>query len=208
VTKCQADFEIPTRYRQTTNASADDPTFAKTLRKTDTTLVRAEMQTFIFSATLSKDLQGNLKRGNWRRNAANKKKEANTLDDLFGKLDFRDEKPEVIDLSPQGRLVATLRESMVECLTMEKVGSALRTKVEENLRLAVVQDLYLYYFLLRYPGRSLVFVGSIDGIRRLVPLFDMLKVPVYPLHSQLQQKQRLKNLDRYVLTLNTSGLSH
>ncbi len=60
------------------------------------------------------------------------------------------------------------------------------------------QDLYLYYFLLRYPGRSLVFVSSIDGIRRLIPLFETLRVPVFPLHSQLQQKQRLKNLDRWV----------
>jgi len=58
------------------------------------------------------------------------------------------------------------------------------------------QDLYLYYFLLRYPGRSLVFVGSIDGIRRLMPLFEVLQMPVFPLHSQLQQRQRLKNLDR------------
>jgi ATP-dependent RNA helicase DDX24/MAK5 len=50
---------------------------------------------------------------------------------------------------------------------------------------------------LRYPGRSLVFTGSIDGIRRLIPLFETLNVPVWPLHSQLQQKQRLKNLDRF-----------
>ena len=64
--------------------------------------------------------------------------------------------------------------------------------------MADLQDLYLYYFLLRYPGRSIIFVGSIDGIRRLTPLFEMLQMPVWPLHSQLQQKQRLKNLDRYV----------
>lgn len=65
-----------------------------------------------------------------------------------------------------------------------------------------LQDLYLYYFLLRYPGRSLVFVGSIDGIRRLVPLFETLQMPIYPLHSQLQQKQRLKNLDRFKSSKN------
>lgn len=80
------------------------------------------MKTFVFSATLSKDLQGNLKRGNWRRNKKNVK--SNTLDDLFGKLDFRDDKPEVIDISPEGRLVASLRESMVECMINEKVGIA------------------------------------------------------------------------------------
>jgi ATP-dependent RNA helicase DDX24/MAK5 len=61
---------------------------------------------------------------------------------------------------------------------------------------AHAKDLYLYYFLLRYPGRSLVFVGSIDGIRRLTPLLEVLQLPIFPLHSQLQQRQRLKNLDR------------
>jgi hypothetical protein len=37
------------------------------------------------------------------------------------KLDFRDEQPEVINLSPEGGLVATLRECIVECLASEKV---------------------------------------------------------------------------------------
>ena len=59
------------------------------------------------------------------------------------------------------------------------------------------QDTYLYYFLLRYPGRSLVFLSSIDGIRRLVPLLELLEFKTYPLHSQLEQKQRLKNLERF-----------
>lgn len=84
----------------------------------------------------------------------------------------------MIDLSPQGGLVSTIRESLIHCVTTEK-------------------DLYLYYFLLRYPGRTLIFVNSIDSIRRLLPLFSTLQVPVFPLHSQLQQKQRLKNLDRF-----------
>ena len=66
------------------------------------------------------------------------------------------------------------------------------------LCLTLTQDVYLYYFLLRYPGRSLVFLSSIDGIRRLLPLMELLQLKAYPLHSQLQQRQRLKNLDRYV----------
>lgn len=112
------------------------------------------------------------------------------------RLDFRDPHPEVIDLSPEGGVVKMLKESMVECVISDKVGWRLLLYVTGVN--GAIQDLYLYYFLLRYPGRSLVFVGSIDGIRRLIPLFELLKVPVYPLHSQLQQKQRLKNLDRYV----------
>lgn len=55
----------------------------------------------------------------------------------------------------------------------------------------------MYYFLLRYPGRSLVFLSSIDGIRRLTPLLELLDIKTFPLHSQLEQKQRLKNLDRF-----------
>jgi ATP-dependent RNA helicase DDX24/MAK5 len=106
--------------------SADDPTFARTNKKTDTTSVRADIKTFVFSATLSKDLQGNLKRGNWRKSKKGGDK-GNTLDDLITKLDFRDPKPEVIDISPEGRLVATLRESMVECITIEKVSVRLAT---------------------------------------------------------------------------------
>lgn len=115
-------------------------------------------------------------------------------EDLVERLDFRDPNPEVIDLSPEGGVVASLKESMVECVIAEKVGRRYLSKISR--RQADLQDLYLYYFLLRYPGRSLVFVGSIDGIRRLVPLFETLQVPIFPLHSQLQQKQRLKNLDR------------
>lgn len=64
----------------------------------------------------------------------------------------------------------------------------------------------MYYFLLRYPGRSLVFLSSIDGIRRLMPLMDLLELKAFPLHSQLEQRQRLKNLDRYVRPLHDESL--
>ncbi|TFY67112.1 hypothetical protein EVJ58_g1849 [Rhodofomes roseus] len=135
-----------------------------------------EMQTFVFSATLSKELQQNLKKRS--RGHRNKKgKPASTLDDLLMRLDFRDATPAVIDIAPEGGVVATLQESKVECLVTDK-------------------DAYLYYFLLRYPGRTLVFLSSIDGIRRLSPIMSLLDIPAFPLHSQLEQRQRLKNLDR------------
>jgi ATP-dependent RNA helicase DDX24/MAK5 len=38
------------------------------------------------------------------------------------RLDFRDPEPEVIDLSPEGGSVSTLRESKIECLTADKVS--------------------------------------------------------------------------------------
>jgi len=70
-----------------------------------------------------------------------------------------------------------------------------------------MQDVYLYYFLLRYPGRSLVFLSSIDGIRRLMPLTELLNIKAFPLHSQLEQRQRLKNLDRYKSIRHTFNMA-
>ncbi|KIL61030.1 hypothetical protein M378DRAFT_167364 [Amanita muscaria Koide BX008] len=141
-------------------------------------LVQDGLQTFVFSATLSKDLQRHLRRRVKRRDLSKGEKPASTLDDLLLRLDFRDSEPEVIDLSPAGGVVSTLQESKIECLVTDK-------------------DTYLYYFLLRYPGRTLVFLSSIDGIRRLLPLTELLNIKAFPLHSQLEQRQRLKNLDRF-----------
>ncbi|KAL7420114.1 ATP-dependent RNA helicase [Cryptotrichosporon argae] len=133
---------------------------------------RDDMQTLVFSATMSKDMQVNL------RKRRRREVKGSTLEDLVDKLDFRDPAPAVVDLAPSASLASSIRESFYPCVTTDK-------------------DLYLYYFLLRYPARTLVFVNSIDTLRRLVPLLATLGLAVHPLHSQLQQKQRLKNLDRF-----------
>jgi ATP-dependent RNA helicase DDX24/MAK5 len=116
------------------------------------------------------------------------------IDDLVSRLDFRDPEPVVIDLSPKDRIVSTFQESKVECLTTDKVSPSTKPLSVGSDRFH--KDSYLYYFLLRYPGRSLVFMSSIDGIRRLTPILGLLQLTVWPLHSQMEQKQRLRNLDR------------
>ena len=65
-----------------------------------------------------------------------------------------------------------------------------------SLRFIGSQDLYLYYFLSRYPGRTLVFSNTVDCIRRLGSLFRLLNFDPWVLHASMQQRQRLKNLDR------------
>ncbi|EIM19858.1 P-loop containing nucleoside triphosphate hydrolase protein [Wallemia mellicola CBS 633.66] len=137
-----------------------------------------DMQTMVFSATLSKDLQQNLKRKRKAGSGKKKQEVKSSLDDLLMRLDFRDLEPSIIDLSPVNKVVSTLEEARVDCLSTDK-------------------DLYLYYFLLRYPGKTLVFVSSIDAIRRMIPLLETLKQHVFPLHSGLQQRQRLRNFDRF-----------
>jgi hypothetical protein len=39
-----------------------------------------------------------------------------------------------------------------------------------------------------------------------MPIMDLLAVKAFPLHSQLEQRQRLKNLDRYAFVYITLGL--
>jgi hypothetical protein len=82
---------------------------------------RPALQTFVFSATLSKELQQNLKK-RWQPKGAKKNHgPASTLDDLLLRLDFRDSEPEIIDISPEGGVVSTLKESRIECLAADKV---------------------------------------------------------------------------------------
>lgn len=110
------------RCSQVQGPDDQDPVFAATSSRLTDSPARDDMQTFVFSATLSKDLQQNLKRRN--RSSTSKKrptKQASALEDLVDRLDFRDPKPELIDLSPEGGVVAMLKESMVECVVSDKV---------------------------------------------------------------------------------------
>lgn len=152
--------------------------------------VREDMNTYVFSATMSKELQRNVKRLSKRSKTAMGSEEQGhmgALGDLLAKLDFRDEDPKVIDLTPEGGVVKSLQEVKIDCLLTEK-------------------DAYLYYFLLRYPGRTLVFLSSIDAIRRLQPLLQLLEVNVAVLHSGMQQRARLKALDRQAYMLIPASL--
>ena len=42
-----------------------------------------------------------------------------------------------------------------------------------------------------------MFVNAISCLRRVLALLTLLHVPVFALHAQMQQRQRLKNLDRF-----------
>ncbi|XP_023213362.1 ATP-dependent RNA helicase DDX24-like [Centruroides sculpturatus] len=99
------------------------------------------------------------------------------LEDLVGIIGIKD-KHKIIDLSRKLGTVETLTESRIHC------------KLEEK-------DLYLYYFLAIYPGRTLIFCNSIDCVRRLRSILSLLGYDPLPLHASMHQRQRLKNLDRF-----------
>uniref|UniRef100_A0A8C4VJT2 ATP-dependent RNA helicase n=1 Tax=Gopherus evgoodei TaxID=1825980 RepID=A0A8C4VJT2_9SAUR len=69
------------------------------------------------------------------------------------------------------------------------------------------KDYYLYYFLLQYPGRTMVFANSIDCIKRLSALLTILDCNPLPLHANMHQKQRLKNLERFAERENCALLT-
>ncbi|KAJ8672439.1 hypothetical protein QAD02_003698, partial [Eretmocerus hayati] len=59
------------------------------------------------------------------------------------------------------------------------------------------KDYYLYYFLKKHPGRSLVFCNSINCVKRLATLLGILGCNPLPLHACMPQRRRLKNLEKF-----------
>ncbi|PVD22884.1 hypothetical protein C0Q70_16143 [Pomacea canaliculata] len=136
---------------------------------------RKTRQTYIFSATLTMEqVQPNrqIKKRKVEKNALKHK-----LDQLVEQMGIKG-KPKVVDLTRKEAVVHTLTEAKINCQADEK-------------------DLYLYYLLHQYGGRTLVFCNSKDCIRRLVSIFTLLNCNPLPLHADMHQSQRLKNLDRF-----------
>ncbi|XP_034050729.1 ATP-dependent RNA helicase DDX24 [Thalassophryne amazonica] len=130
-------------------------------------------QTFVFSATLTMvhSLPTRLLQ------KKNKVEQKNKLQVLMEKVGIKS-KPKIIDLTRKEATVETLTETQIHCQKDEK-------------------DFFLYYFLLQYPGRTMVFANSIDCIKRLSSLLVILDCTPVPLHANMHQKQRLKNLERF-----------
>ncbi|POW01405.1 hypothetical protein PSTT_12494 [Puccinia striiformis] len=93
------------------------------------------------------------------------------------RIDFRDPHPELIDLTPEGRMVGGLKECKIECVLKDK---------------AVCPS---------YPDRV--------HLRRLSPMLNLLlpNSTILSLHSEMQQRSRLKSLDRFRSSSNSILLS-
>ncbi|NXK97859.1 DDX24 helicase, partial [Formicarius rufipectus] len=134
-----------------------------------------QRQTFVFSATLTLVHQTPIRV--LQKKNAKKMDKKTKLELLMEKIGIKG-KPKVIDLTRKEATVETLTETRIHCNTNEK-------------------DYYLYYFLLQYPGRTMVFANSIDCVKRLSSLLTILNCDPLPLHANMHQKQRLKNLERF-----------
>lgn len=137
------------------------------------------LQKFIFSATLT------LPKSFRKRGREKTITKGDVLVSLMDKVGLKKNSCKVIDMTNKRGTVETLTETKISCSLEEK-------------------DLHLYYFVSRYPGRTLVFSNTVDCVRRLGSLFRLLNFDPWVLHASMQQRQRLKNLDRF--KSSTSGL--
>ena len=66
-------------------------------------------------------------------------------------------------------------------------------KLVELRTVAALKSAHLYRFLSVARGRTLVFVNSINAVRRLSLLLEVLQIKAGALHARMQQRQRLKD---------------
>ncbi|EFN53172.1 hypothetical protein CHLNCDRAFT_25981 [Chlorella variabilis] len=134
---------------------------------------QARLQTFVFSATLTlpASLRRRLRKGGGGASGSS------DLDSLMDKIPFRG-KPKIVDLTSQRRLADKVEEAYLACGEDER-------------------DEYLYCLLTKHPGRTIVFVNAISSVRRLGAILKLLGVKALPLHAGMQQRQRLRALDRF-----------
>ena len=91
-------------------------------------------------------------------------------------------KPKIVDVTGANMKVESLTEARLMCGSNE------------------TKDVYLYHFLCEYPGRTIIFCNSIDCVHRLCGLLTLLRLQPLRLHAGMQQRQRLKTLDRFTGT--------
>ncbi|XP_066590951.1 ATP-dependent RNA helicase DDX24 [Prorops nasuta] len=139
-----------------------------------------DRQIFVFSATLTMvhDIPDYLMKKKQRhvKSKIFKLTPGQKLQKIIEMLNIK--KPKIVDLTKGSGTAESLTECRIACTFDHK-------------------DYYLYYFLKRHAGRTLIFCNSIGCVKRLATLFSILECNPLPLHAGMQQRQRLKNLERF-----------
>ncbi|XP_017877753.1 ATP-dependent RNA helicase DDX24 [Ceratina calcarata] len=137
-------------------------------------------QTFVFSATLTMvhDIPEYLQRKKRKhvKSRIHKLTSGQKLQKIMDLVGIKN--PKIVDVTKESGTASNLTECRIACTIDHK-------------------DYYLYYFLKRHAGRTLVFCNSIGCVKRLATLFGILECKPLPLHASMAQRQRLKNLERF-----------
>ena len=135
---------------------------------------KTTFQTFVFSATLTlpSEMKKRLRKGGGGSAGSA------SLEALMDAVPFQSDKPKIIDISTEKKLAEKVTESFVSCPEKDR-------------------DAYVYCILAAHPGRTIVFVNAISSVRRLTAILKLLGLPVKSLHAGMQQRARLKALDKF-----------
>ncbi|XP_021893702.1 DEAD-box ATP-dependent RNA helicase 13-like, partial [Carica papaya] len=142
-------------------------------------LSRKKRQTFVFSATiaLSADFRKKLKRGSLKSKES-MSEGVNSIENLSERAGMR-ANVAIVDLTTASILAHKLEESFIECREEDK-------------------NAYLYYILsVHGQGRTIIFCTSIAALRHISAILRILGINVWTLHAQMQQRARLKAIDRF-----------
>lgn len=132
-------------------------------------------QTFVFSATLTMihELPQHSKKHKKKKPTMSKESRLNEFISMFGMKN-----PKVFDITKTSGVAEKLIEARILCSLEEK-------------------DAYLYYILMNYPGRTIVFCNSIVCVKRSASVLAHLNLTPIVLHGKMEQKQRLKSLENF-----------
>ncbi|KAG6976699.1 hypothetical protein JG688_00001105 [Phytophthora aleatoria] len=159
-------------------------------------------QTFLFSATLMIPEGGRFQKSKTKkyRNALS------VLERVMKRVGLRG-KPAMVDLSiaepdmgiPGAKPIISEEAERKLKKQQENVALSLPAGLElcQHEVTESTRDSFLYYFLTQYPGRTIIFLNAIHQVRKLTGLLTLLNLPVFALHAEMQQRQRLKKLDGF-----------
>lgn len=136
-------------------------------------------QTFVFSATLalSSNFRKKLKRG-LSTSKASTPDDVSSIEALSKQAGMKSN-AEIVDLTKASILPEKLEESFIECSEEDK-------------------DAYLYYILsVHGQGRTIIFCTSIAALRHISSILRILGINVLTNHAQMQQRARMKAVDRF-----------
>ncbi|KAJ0967427.1 hypothetical protein J5N97_024344 [Dioscorea zingiberensis] len=159
----------------TSSSSANSSSLCKTIPSVQ----KKKRQTFVFSATiaLSNSFRKKLKRGlNASKSALTDR--LSSIESLSERAGMRADAA-IVDLTNASIVADKLEESFIECNEEDK-------------------EAYLYYILsVHGHGRTIVFCTSIAALRRISSIMNILHIKAWTLHAQMQQRARLKAMDRF-----------
>lgn len=146
-----------------------------------------ERQIFVLSATLTMvhepPLYVHKKKKKVKKNQSVKITPEKKLFSFIDSLNMKN--PAIIDITKKHVLASGISESCIQCALDEK-------------------DYYLYYLIKVHSGKKIVFCNSVNCVKRLYRLLNVLQCNAKILFADMDQKHRLKNLDNF--EKNPNGL--